>query len=315
MSDRKINFLPSCLLFPSLFPSWEGRGWVGLGVGIAFCLLGWQPAQAQLVPDHTLDPEGSVVVPIEALIDEIRGGAARGSNLFHSFLEFNVGDGRSVYFANPVGIENILTRVTGSNASDILGRLGVAGDANLWLINPNGINFGPNSSLDVSGSFIASTADGIQLGEEGVFSATNPHNSQLLNVQPGALFHQAWANHQAEINHQGNLAVGQGETLRLQSGTVTMTGSLTAPGGRVEVLGHRVGLLDDAGIDVSSATGGGTVLIGGDYQGGDALIPQPLLPLGEGGQVLGEGRQEVSLSGSAEGGQVFKVPLPGGRGI
>ncbi|NER52076.1 MAG: filamentous hemagglutinin N-terminal domain-containing protein, partial [Symploca sp. SIO1A3] len=252
MSDRKINWY-----FPLL-------------ATIATTLIpGWQPAQAQLIPDHTLDPEGSVVVPIEALIDEIRGGAARGSNLFHSFLEFNVGDGRSVYFANPVGIENILTRVTGSNTSDILGRLGVAGDANLWLINPNGINFGPNSSLDVSGSFIASTADGIQLGEEGVFSATNPQDSQLLNVQPGALFHEAWANHQAQINHQGNLAVGQGETLRLQSGTVTTTGSLTAPGGRVEVLGHRVGLLDDAGIDVSSATGGGTVLIGGDYQGGE----------------------------------------------
>ncbi|NER52078.1 MAG: hypothetical protein F6J92_36645 [Symploca sp. SIO1A3] len=60
MSDRKINWY-----FPLL-------------ATIATTLIpGWQPAQAQLIPDHTLDPEGSVVVPIEALIDEIRGGAAR----------------------------------------------------------------------------------------------------------------------------------------------------------------------------------------------------------------------------------------------
>jgi len=267
-------------------------------------LPGWQQAQAQLVPDKTLEPENSVVVPVEALVDEIQGGAARGSNLFHSFLEFNVGHGRSVYFANPVGIENILTRVTGNNASDILGRLGVSGDANLWLINPNGINFGPDASLDVRGSFVASTADGIGLGNNGVFSATNPDNSQLLTVEPGALFHHAWETHQAKINNQADLAVGAGETLKLQSGTVTMTGSLTAPGGRVEVLGHRVGLLDNAKIDVSSATGGGTALIGGDYQGKgeQALIPQPLLP------TLGEGEQAPKVPSSDLG---EKVPLPG----
>jgi filamentous hemagglutinin family protein len=48
-------------------------------------------------------------------------------------------EGRGAYFANPVGVKNILSRVTGANRSDILGRLGVLGNANLFLINPNGI--------------------------------------------------------------------------------------------------------------------------------------------------------------------------------
>ena len=102
MSDRKTNWyfqlLVAAVFGTTLTPS-------------------WQPAQAQLVPDNTLGQENSVVVPLEALIDEIQGGAVRGANLFHSFLEFNVGEGRSVYFANPVGIEHILTRVTGNQAS------------------------------------------------------------------------------------------------------------------------------------------------------------------------------------------------------
>ncbi len=71
----------------------------------------------------------------------------RGCNLFHSFQEFNVDEGRGVYFSNPDNIVNILSRVTGDNISQILGTLGVLGNANLFLINPNGIVFGPNARL------------------------------------------------------------------------------------------------------------------------------------------------------------------------
>jgi len=292
--------------------------------------FGWHTAQAQLVPDNTLGAENSVVVPVQPLLDEIQGGAVRGANLFHSFLEFNVELGSSVYFANPVGIEHILTRVTGDQASDIWGRLGVNGYANLWLINPNGINFGPDASLDVRGSFVASTADGIQLGQQGVFSATNPQNSQLLTIQPTALFHQAWAAHQAQINNEADLAVAPGQTLRLQGGTVKLTGSLTAPGGRVEVLGNRVGLLGDAEIDVSGVNGGGTALIGGDYQGQgevprasrtyispNAKINADALTNGDGGRVIVWADEitrfygEISARGGAESGDGGFVEVSG----
>jgi filamentous hemagglutinin family protein len=259
-------------------------------------------ARSQLMPDNTLGAESSVVTPLDVLRERIDGGAIRGANLFHSFLEFNVGDGRGVYFANPAGIENILTRVTGSNSSNILGTLGVLGHANLFLMNPNGIYFGPNARLEVSGSFLATTGDRIQLGNNGYFSATDIQGSQLLNVQPDALFANALRNHQAQINNQGNLAVGTGQTLTLFGGTVTNSGSLTASGGTVRVLGDRVSLIDSAQIDVSSPTGGGTVLVGGDYQGrgtiptatqtfvgsgvtinADATPLTPLIPGGNGG--------------------------------
>jgi filamentous hemagglutinin family protein len=98
---------------------------------------------AQLVPDDSLGVESSVVtpgVPISGdLADAITGGAIRDTNLFHSFAEFNVLENQRVYFANPIGIENILSRVTGGNLSNIDGLLGVDGAANLFLMNPNGI--------------------------------------------------------------------------------------------------------------------------------------------------------------------------------
>ena len=111
---------------------------------------------AQVIPDNTLGTESSIITNIEQFRERIDGGAVRGSNLFHSFLEFNVRQGRSVYFANPMGIDNILSRVTGGNPSNIFGRLGVLGDANLFLLNPNGVIFGKNASLDIQGSFFVS---------------------------------------------------------------------------------------------------------------------------------------------------------------
>ena len=119
------------------------------------------PALAQISPDQTLGSESSVVrsdVTLNgAVVDLIDGGATRGTNLFHSFDQFNVNESQHVYFNNPQGIESILTRVTGNDASDIMGTLGVNGNADLFLLNPNGIVFGENARLDVGGSFFATT--------------------------------------------------------------------------------------------------------------------------------------------------------------
>jgi filamentous hemagglutinin family protein len=142
-----------------------------------------ESAFAQLVPDTTLGSENSTVTPLTPAIDQIDGGATRGTNLFHSFQEFNIDSGRSVYFTNPLGIENILTRVTGANPSNILGTLGsTGGNANLFLINPNGIILGLNARLDLGGSFVASTASSIKFADGTEFSAVNPSAPPLLTI-------------------------------------------------------------------------------------------------------------------------------------
>ncbi|WP_071190455.1 filamentous hemagglutinin N-terminal domain-containing protein [Trichormus sp. NMC-1] len=188
---------------------------------------------AQLKPDNTLGSENSVVNKVNEFKDLINGGAARGTNLFHSFEKFNVGENRSVYFANPVNIENILTRVTGGNVSNIFGKLGVEGTANLFLINPNGIIFGQNASLDIRGSFTATTVDGIKLGENGLFSATAPATSNLLTIQPSALFSNALRNQQGSIKNEGNLTTGK--DLTFLGGNINSTGILSAPHGYIKL--------------------------------------------------------------------------------
>lgn len=222
-------------------------------------------ALAQVTPDSTLGVERSVVVPNQIIkgvpSDQIDGGATRGANLFHSFQEFNVGEGRGVYFANPAGIENILSRVTGGNPSNIFGRLGVLGNANLFLLNPNGIMFGPNSSLDIKGSFIATTANGIKIGESGFFSASEPQNSRLISVSPGALFFNQVANQPATITNSGNLAVGQNFTLA--AGNLDLQGQLYA-GKDLTLQAQNTVKVQDSVASPFIASTGGQLLIQGN---------------------------------------------------
>jgi filamentous hemagglutinin family protein len=123
-----------------------------------------------------------VVTPDGSTIN-ITGGTTAGGNLFHSFSEFSVGAGETASFNNALEIQNIISRVTGGNVSNIDGVIKTLGSANLFFINPNGIIFGPNASLNVGGSFVGSTASGIQFGEQGFESGDIPtDNASLLTV-------------------------------------------------------------------------------------------------------------------------------------
>lgn len=81
------------------------------------------PVCAQITPDNTLGTENFRITPNTlingASSDLISGGALRSSNLFHSFSQFNIQDRQRVYFANPSGVLNIITRVTGASTSNI----------------------------------------------------------------------------------------------------------------------------------------------------------------------------------------------------
>ncbi|MFA7292131.1 MAG: filamentous hemagglutinin N-terminal domain-containing protein, partial [Rhodocyclaceae bacterium] len=65
---------------------------------------------------------------------------------------------------------------------------------------------------------------------------------------------------------QGGSIQADSDGVTLVSGNVSATGK-TAEGGRIELLGDKVGVLDGADVDASGATAGGTILVGGDYQG------------------------------------------------
>ncbi|MEH2156051.1 filamentous hemagglutinin N-terminal domain-containing protein [Nostoc sp.] len=209
-------------------------------------------ALAQIQKDGTLGSESSIITPklIDGQpIDQIDGGAVRGTNLYHSFEQFSVSAGRTAHFNNAINIQNIISRVTGNSISNIDGILKANGTANLFLINPNGIVFGANASLNIGGSFVASTASSLNFADGTKFSSTSPQTTPLLTLsvpiglQFGAtaapIRNQSQAKPDGAVNilRQGvGLQVQQGKTLALIGGDITLKGgNITAKGGRVEL--------------------------------------------------------------------------------
>ncbi|MEO1401196.1 MAG: CHAT domain-containing protein [Cyanobacteria bacterium J06635_1] len=278
------------------------------------------PALGQLLPDATTGTQVQPDSHVRGLpSDLIEGGTIRRESLFHSFQEFNIDAGRGVYFVTPLDIANIFSRITGGNPSNIEGTLGVLGNANLFLLNPNGILFGPNATLDIPGSFTASTADAFQFADGLEFSATDPQAPPLLtlSITPGLQLGRG------DIANAGSLGVPAGRQLTLQGRNITHTGQLIAPSGTVGLLGETIGLLEEALVDVSGPGGGGTVWIGGlaqgarpdlnalrTYIGPDARIIADALGAGDGGTVVIWSDQatgfygDISARGGREGGFV-----------
>jgi filamentous hemagglutinin family protein len=193
----------------------------------------------QVVGDNTLGAESSLVTPIPGAF-QIDGGATRGANLFHSFSQFSVPTQSTAYFNNAPNIQNIISRVTGGSGSNIDGVIKANGTANLFLINPNGIIFGPNAKLNIGGSFIGSTASSAIFADGTKFSATDTRTQPLLTVNvPIGL---QLGDNPAPIKVQGsNLEVKPNQNLVLVGGDISLdAGKLTALGGRIELGGLSV---------------------------------------------------------------------------
>ena len=188
-------------------------------------------ATAQSIIPAT-DGTGTIVTPTGNRFD-IQGGTQSGANLFHSFQQFGLNSGEIANFMSNPQIQNILGRVVGGDASVINGLIQVTGgNSNLFLMNPAGIIVGQNASLNVPASFTLTTANGIGFAE-GWFSAVGTNNYQALVGNPnGFAFTMSQP---GSIVNAANLAVGEGENLSLIGGTVINTGSLSAPGGTINI--------------------------------------------------------------------------------
>ena len=205
-------------------------------------VLAWgflMSAEAQVIPDGTT----STTVDVDGTINN---GDRAGSNLFHSFSEFSVPTGGQAFFNNSVDIVNIFSRVTGGNLSNIDGLLGANGTANLFLINPAGIIFGENASLDIGGSFFGSTADSI-IFPDGEFSALDADNPTLLTINAplGLGIRDNPADIVTTYNPTGlsfaNFTVNQGQNINLVGGNINLDRSfINAPGGTIELGGLAV---------------------------------------------------------------------------
>lgn len=273
-----------------------------------------RPGLAQVTPDATLTNPSIVTT---GAINRITGGTTSGNTLFHSFDRFSVKLGDVAWFDNATTIQNIITRVTGTSGSQIDGQIRANGNANLFLINPNGISFGSSAQLSIGGSFIGSTARSVKFADGSEFSAIVPQSAPLLIVNlPVGLQYGATpapisvqgVGHKLTVNTSNfsvtrtarppGLRVNPGQTLALVGGDVNLSGgNLTAENGRIEL-----GAVRESGlVKLTSTNPGWTLGYSGVQTFGDIRLTQASsvdTSGNGGGEIRSQGRNISLVDGS-----------------
>ena len=257
-----------------------------VGYGIVWWLLSAGSLMAQIVPDQTL-PVNSQVTTLGTR-STITGGTERGVNLYHSFREFSVPTGGAAIFNNASQIQIILTRVTGNSISSIDGLLKANGLANLYLLNPNGILFGPNARLEIGGSLFATTANSFKFSDSSEFSAVNPQAPPLLTVNLTPGLQMGTIAPGSTIVHRGNLSAGP--DLTLVADILDLQGQLQAGKNVTLQAQNRVQIRDSSSTPFTGVAGN-RLLIRGDRSVDIGILSHP-------GSGLWSGQDLVLQSGN-----------------
>jgi filamentous hemagglutinin family protein len=203
------------------------RSIVTLGVCSGFAI----PASAQITYEGGKAAAQSTPGTFNIPISE---GKQTGGNVFHSFGTFGLQTNQVANFEANNSVQNILGRVTGGLPSSIDGTLRVTGgNANLYLMNPAGIVFGKNASLDINGAFTATTAKAIDFGNGNWFNALGANTYTELNGNPiGLAFPGSTP---GSIFSAANLTTKPGQSITLVGGTVISTGDIKTAGGNISI--------------------------------------------------------------------------------
>ncbi len=243
--------------------------------GFTFFLV--HVAQAQITTNITPTPgtfeQGNLGTLVDVprveganLVHDITGGTRPGGGptLHHSFDQLDVGENNVANFLNETSLptENILSRVTGGDSSNLFGTIQTTrfSGANLFLLNPAGVVFGPNASLNVEGAFYSSTADLILLGQDGFFYANLDGETSVLTMGSPEAFGFLGENPSALA--AGSAAGILVEGLEVLNGdSVGLVGrDAIAAGTTVEGVAINGGILQNSGGSVKIASVGGPQL-------------------------------------------------------
>lgn len=261
--------------------------------------VGFPSANAQVITDGSLGPIRQLSGPDMRISDDL--GTRSGTNLFHSFAHFDVPRGARATFTGPAQIERVISRVTGGQGSRIDGTLrSEIGHADLYLINPAGVVFGPEASVDVPASLHISTADELRFRDGSRFSAIAREASTLSIAAPeafGFLGREAPGNLRLEGSR---LELAPRETLSLSGGELSIQGgadrqaSLATAGGSL-----RLTAVGSAATAVETAESPNSSAAEVPYRGRLTIDQARLDTSGEGGGSITLGAGTASITDSS----------------
>ena len=285
-------------------------------IPVVSCVAQASQVSAQIVPT-TIQGTSTEVDAVGMQYDISGGQTSRGGeNLFHAFEQFDLDTGKTANFVTNAGTQNIIGSVTGGNPSTVNGTLQVSGsDADLYLMNPAGILFGPQVQLNLRGGITGTTANGIDFATERFIAGESADYDSFVGTPTSLIFTEATA---GAVVNLGDLQVDSGQSISLVGGTVVSTGNLEAPDGTVAVAavegenlvrlsqeGHLLSLevvADETAAGSSlgiSPVGISKMLTGQGFNGADTLLTDGdgTVRLGITGDVVSERGGSATLLG------------------
>ena len=202
------------------------------------------PALAQNLPTGGSVAAGSVAVaqPSATRLNIVQSSQSAVVN----WQSFSIGAGSAVNIVQPNASSAILNRVTGDTPSSIAGSLTANGQ--VYLVNPNGIAITSSGTVNTGGGFVASTL--------GITDSDFMAGRRRFSGNGSS----------ADVSNAGAIRVGRGGYAALIGGTVSNSGSIDVPLGKVGLGSGEQVTLDFSGdgflqVAVPTKAGGADALI------------------------------------------------------
>lgn len=266
-------------------------------------LLVFLPCSAEITFDGSLGTRSALIGPDYVI--EANRGTLGGNNLFHSFDQFNIDTGESATFTGPNQVTNIIGRVTGGTPSTIDGLLkSDIWGANLYLLNPSGINLGSNAHLDVTGSLHLSSADYLRFTDNQHFN-TSLSVPSVLSVAPPAAFGFISSSIGDITINSKELRLSTGKNFSIVGGHIQLSGEnteepnlLSVPGGDLQIMSaNSRGEVMQSNVMHNTLTQFGTVEVTDQFiistfsqSGGNLRIQSGNFAIKENALILGGGQ-------------------------
>ena len=226
-------------------------------------LLAVQQIYAEIIVDGSLGGGMREIPGNDYKITE-NYGLREGTNLFHSFLIFNVNTGESAEFSTNSATNNIFARVTGGESSLIDGTISIkdvkGSKANLWLMNPAGWFIGKGASINIQGAFHLTTADAIGFVDGKTYFADPTRKLELSAKAPIDYQFNQGVQATITLNQAELLTMPDHQDITLMGGDINMqNSSIHTKGGRVVLAsnsGEGTWKIDETGVTQSSGEGG-----------------------------------------------------------
>ncbi len=184
---------------------------------VAVAALGFAPVESAMAGGRSILPQGGSVAAGHAMIGAPSNNSLTvnqsSQNAVINWNSFSIGRPNTVTYHQPNPSSATLNRVTGNTPSSIAGRLNANGQ--IYLVNPNGVAITKTGVVNVGGGFVGST-----LGTD---------DSDFMNGKRKFKGN----GHSASVSNAGRITAGKGGFVALIGGTVSNSGTIRVPLGKV----------------------------------------------------------------------------------